>query len=430
MTKHKLQVAACSLSFLIAAAAPALGGETEACIYKQYGPGVAMVLFEYTAKDGTSGFTFGSGFVVSKEGYIITSLHVLRPPKVDAVAEADIAQRKYRVRLGSYEASALSASLEYSDETNDLALLKIRQDERYTVLPIGSSTGFTVGDELTAAGFPSGDLDVPETSQISALNTYIGPLTPDPNNQPAPNGWWQTSLALNPGDSGGPVFGADGTVVGVSAAMRDDQAQLISFVVPIQKATPLLAQAGVVLQTEGACKKNDKDLQELQQKYDALKAETERNTGAIGTLGNTTFDLEHLLRDAVPGGAVMAFDLEQCPAGWGRFEPAVARRIVGAGEADGVDDRGANLSSYVLGQTGGAEATTLSVDQLPPHSFSISVVQDTSNNYFNGDYAMTKVVGTPPAPPNGTLIKSDTIGNGAPVSVRDPFVALTYCVKE
>jgi hypothetical protein len=93
-------------------------------------------------------------------------------------------------------------------------------------------------------GFPGGDVTITPLSEITASNTFLhGEL----------RAFWTTGLNLNPGNSGGPVFDRLGTVVGIADAIRDDNAQAISFVVPIQEAFSLLANAGAEKSLAGPC---------------------------------------------------------------------------------------------------------------------------------------------------------------------------------
>lgn len=212
-----------------------------ACLFDNHAAAIALT--EYTYKDDQKGgdIVRGSGFIIRSDGHILTAAHVLRP----LFEHVKIVEESVKVRLGSATAEAIPAIIIRRDAESDTALLKIEaRDQRWPTLPIGKSAGLNVGTLLTALGYPGSDLAIVPAAPISSRNSLVsGVLKP----------WWQTALALNPGNSGGPVFGPLGTVVGVAIAMREDNAQLISYVVPIQYAQPLLAQAGVALSVAGPC---------------------------------------------------------------------------------------------------------------------------------------------------------------------------------
>ena len=100
---------------------------------------------------------------------------------------------------------------------------------------------------MSGLGYPSGAISIIPESLITSPNAVVsGKLKP----------WWQTGLALNAGDSGGPIFGPKGNVIGVAEAMRDS-AQLISYVIPLQFGSGLLASAGATTVPEGPCAEHE-----------------------------------------------------------------------------------------------------------------------------------------------------------------------------
>lgn len=233
--------------------------EMEACIFRQYGPNVAMVTYSYEGTNGEKDEVTGSGFLVSSDGHVITANHVLEPLPIDRVT---VKSEKVTVRFGRRDADPIEAIIIKRNAADDLALLKVPiGGEPFSPLPIGTSVGLSVGAVLTTAGFPIGDIAVPESSLISSPNAYVAGTL---------KAWWQTSLALNPGNSGGPVFGTSGTVVGVAVAVREE-AQLISYVIPIQYASDLLQSAGTTTVAKGFC--NDADT--VENRYAALKNHAE-----------------------------------------------------------------------------------------------------------------------------------------------------------
>jgi S1-C subfamily serine protease len=232
------------LSFLPLMTHSVSATELDACVYGQHAPSTAFVEYGYIGEGGAKGGTSGSGFVISKDGYILTANHVLSPNVGDNIK---VIHETVSVRLGSIVGEKIDGVIVTRDDQHDLALIKIpvkAGSPPLSPLPIGDSSTAGVGEVVTALGYPGGDVAVSPQSEITAANTYLHKEL---------KAFWQTGLALNPGNSGGPVFGRLDTVIGVADAIRDDNAQAISFVVPIQLADSLLAQAGVKKSIAGSC---------------------------------------------------------------------------------------------------------------------------------------------------------------------------------
>jgi putative serine protease PepD len=143
----------------------------------------------------------GTGFVIDRDGTIVTNAHV--------VAGADRA----RVRFGDQQA-AIAAEVVGTDPSTDLAVLHVdpARTGALTVLPLAESNDVQVGDAAIAIGYPLG-LDRTATAGIvSGLGREIR----------APNGFSidkviQTDAPINPGNSGGPLLDANGRVIGVNS---------------------------------------------------------------------------------------------------------------------------------------------------------------------------------------------------------------------
>jgi S1-C subfamily serine protease len=218
----------------------------EACIFKYYSPGTVKIKYDYQTLKGSSGSTFGSGFFVSGNGHIITANHVIEPDEDNPLIDGDrVVSDKVTVTVGSLQGKVEDGLIVKRDKDDDIALLKIPAGPAaWTSLPIGESGGMKVGDRLTGLGFPQGDITVVPEAPITSQNANVHGLQ---------MAWFQTALALNKGDSGGPIFDASGRVVGIAVATRNDGAQLVSFVIPIQYALPLIEQAGAKLTDSGSC---------------------------------------------------------------------------------------------------------------------------------------------------------------------------------
>ena len=170
-------------------------------VYARAAPGVVQV----TSSRVTQGFfgpqpgeALGSGFVIDKDGHIVTNYHVIEG--------AD------EILVNFSQDDGVSAKLVGVDPSTDLALLKIQEHRRaLTPIPLGDSSTVRVGDQVIAIGNPFG-LDRTVTAGIvSALQRQI--LSPS---NFTIDKVIQTDAAINQGNSGGPLLNADGDVIGVN----------------------------------------------------------------------------------------------------------------------------------------------------------------------------------------------------------------------
>ena len=163
--------------------------------------------------------SLGSGFIISKEGYIITNNHV--------VEHAD----KITVRLKNEH--ELDAEIVGRDPKTDVALLKIKAHEKLFAAPLGDSDNLKVGEWVMAIGNPFGLAHTVTTGIVSAKGRVIGAGPYD--------NFIQTDASINPGNSGGPLFNIRGEVVGINAAIISG-ATGIGFAVPINMAKEVVEQ--------------------------------------------------------------------------------------------------------------------------------------------------------------------------------------------
>lgn len=165
--------------------------------------------------------SFGSGFIISKEGYVLTNNHV--------VDHAD----KVIVKLN--DRREVEAEVIGTDERTDVALLKIKADN-LPVVEIGNPDKLKVGQPVLAIGSPFG-FDYSATAGIvSAKSRAL------PNESYVP--FIQTDVAINPGNSGGPLFNADGEVVGINSQIysRSGGYMGLAFAIPIDVAMDVVEQ--------------------------------------------------------------------------------------------------------------------------------------------------------------------------------------------
>jgi hypothetical protein len=129
-------------------------------------------------------------------------------------------------------------------------------------------------------------------------------------------------------------------------------------------------------------------------------------------------EIDELKSQVVPAGAVLAFYTE-CPASenWVPHYAAAGRFLLGAGFGEG-------LTPQALGKKGGKEQEVLSIEQMPKHSHDIKrgIVGD-NNNY--AAFFNTHVSQTHPSPAS-----TETAGDGQPLEIMPPFLAVSYCQKK
>jgi serine protease Do len=163
----------------------------------------------------------GSGFIVSADGIILTNAHV--------VHEADVVTVKLTDRR-EFQAKVLGA-----DPKTDIAVLKI-DAKNLPVAPMGNVHDLRVGEWVLAIGSPFGF----ENSVSAGVVSAKGRSLPDDSFVP----FIQTDVAVNPGNSGGPLFNTRGEVVGINSQIysRTGGYQGLSFAIPIDVATQVKDQ--------------------------------------------------------------------------------------------------------------------------------------------------------------------------------------------
>jgi serine protease Do len=163
--------------------------------------------------------SLGSGFIVSREGYIITNNHV--------VENAD----EVTVRLNNEH--EFKAEVIGRDPKTDLALVKIDAHEKLFAVPLGDSDALHVGEWVMAIGNPFGLSHTVTTGIVSAKGRVIGAGPYD--------NFIQTDASINPGNSGGPLFNIRGEVVGINTAIIAGGTG-IGFAVPVNMAKEVMPQ--------------------------------------------------------------------------------------------------------------------------------------------------------------------------------------------
>jgi len=165
--------------------------------------------------------SLGSGFIISKDGYVVTNYHV--------IAQAD----EIIVRLS--DRRELAAKLVGVDKRSDVALLKVEATD-LPVLETGSSERLKVGEWVVAIGSPFGF----DHSVTAGIVSAKGRSLPSENYVP----FIQTDVAINPGNSGGPLFNLKGQVVGINSQIfsRTGGFMGVSFAIPIDVAKRVVEQ--------------------------------------------------------------------------------------------------------------------------------------------------------------------------------------------
>jgi S1-C subfamily serine protease len=211
-------------------------GLTVGDIYKRDGPGVVFIRAEVTQQTDSPfglpqeqrGTATGSGFVIDKDGHILTNAHVVEGAS--------------KIEVGFGSDKTVDARLLGSDESTDVAMLKVDpKDTDLKPLTLGNSSKLEVGDAVVAIGNPFGLDRTVTTGIISALQRQLE----------APNGFSirnviQTDAAINPGNSGGPLLDSAGRVVGINSQIATGGSGGgsvgIGFAVPVNTVKKVAAE--------------------------------------------------------------------------------------------------------------------------------------------------------------------------------------------
>ena len=177
--------------------------------------------FEFRGPPMREAEALGSGFIISSDGKILTNAHVVDGADTVTVTLADKTE---------YEAKVLG-----KDKQTDVAVLKI-DAKNLRAVKLGNSDQLAVGEWVLAIGSPYG-LDYSATQGIVSA---LGRRLPNENYVP----FIQTDAAVNPGNSGGPLFNTRGEVVGINSQIytRTGGYQGLSFAIPINTVQTVAMQ--------------------------------------------------------------------------------------------------------------------------------------------------------------------------------------------
>jgi serine protease Do len=174
--------------------------------------------------------SLGTGFIIDKDGFILTNNHVV--------------ENTDEIKVKFDDGQEFEAKIVGRDPKTDLALISIDTDKPLKALPLGDSEKLEVGDWVVAIGNPFGLGNTVTAGIVSAKYRNIGAGAYD--------NFIQTDASINPGSSGGPLLNTSGEVIGINSAIfsRSGGNIGIGFAIPINMAkdiVPQLKQKGKVV---------------------------------------------------------------------------------------------------------------------------------------------------------------------------------------
>ncbi len=163
--------------------------------------------------------SLGSGVIISGDGYILTSNHVI--------------ERASKIRVLFGDSKELEAKIIGQDERTDVALIKVETDEALPFLRIGDSDALRIGDQVMAVGNPFGVGQTVTLGIVSAVGRSIGLIDYED--------FIQTDASINPGNSGGALVDMNGALVGINTAIlsRSGGSQGVGFAIPSNMAVTI-----------------------------------------------------------------------------------------------------------------------------------------------------------------------------------------------
>jgi S1-C subfamily serine protease len=222
-----------------ASAKPLLGnGFDPAEIYRRRSQGV-VTIYSYFADQPTENpdhAAQGSGFVVSPQGHILTSAHV-----ITTAGETGPTKPAEKVFVAFRDGDRVDATILGFDLNDDVGVLKVDpRDHKVEPVPLGDSAKVAVGEPVAAIGSPFGNVDSLAVGVVSSNSRSIPSLTSRYNVVDA----IQTDAPITHGNSGGPLLDARGRVIGINAQIRSDtgDTQGVGFAIPINAARRSMKQ--------------------------------------------------------------------------------------------------------------------------------------------------------------------------------------------
>jgi putative serine protease PepD len=191
-------------------------------------PSTVQIIAEY---DGEAGGATGSGFVLDRQGHVITNNHVV----------ADAASDHGPIEIVDREGNHFDATIVGRSPVYDLAVLFVPEARGLTPAALGSSRRLIVGEGVVAIGSPLGLSSTVTAGIISALHRPV--TTGDSGNESSYINAVQTDAAINPGNSGGPLVNLRAQVVGVNSAIATTGGSIggesgnigVGFAIPIEQ---------------------------------------------------------------------------------------------------------------------------------------------------------------------------------------------------
>jgi 2-alkenal reductase len=210
-------------------------------IYRRRASGVVTIiaLFGAHAENGSGDAAQGSGFVVSRNGYVLTNSHVITTAGEDPPGQTPDAADTVFVEFR--DGDRVPARILGWDVYDDVGLLKVDPgDHALSPVPLGDSGAVVVGEPVAAIGSPFGNETSLSVGVVAATERSIESLTSSYDLVDA----IQTDAPINRGNSGGPMFDARGRVIGINAQIRSESgnAEGVGFAVPINSAKRSMEQ--------------------------------------------------------------------------------------------------------------------------------------------------------------------------------------------
>ena len=231
--KNRMGLKITALALCCALVGGAVGGGTVWAMSRGSGSATNVNSVVSINVTGTSGYNFfgqavqtasaGSGFVLTKDGFIVTNYHVVK--------DADT------VKVTMYNGDEYDAKYVGGDEDYDIAVIKVEAAGLQAVT-LGNSTTLNVGDHVLAIGNPLGELTFSMSGgMVSSVNRAI-------NVDGTPFNMIQTDASINPGNSGGPLLNQFGEVVGIVSAKyssySDESVEGLGFAIPINDVIAMI----------------------------------------------------------------------------------------------------------------------------------------------------------------------------------------------